>query len=205
MKKGLFAKKSIGSLLKEAADNKHGLKRALGPMNLIAMGIGAVIGAGLFVLTGEVAAKFTGPAVVFSFVIAAIIATVAALCYAEFASLIPIAGSAYTYAFVAIGEFFAWIMGIALTMEYLFSFCTVAVAWSGYFNSFLTDIGLPVPSMFAQGPLIYGENGWETTGALLNLPAVCIIVLIAWLVARGIQTAAFLNDMLVIIKLTVVI
>src|SRR3990167_6265305 len=148
MKKGLFAKKSIGSLLKEAADNKHGLKRSLGPMNLIAMGIGAIIGAGLFVLTGEAAAKFAGPGVVISFVIAAIIATIAALCYAEFASLIPIAGSAYTYAFVAIGEFFAWIMGIALTMEYLFSFCTVAVAWSGYFNSLLTDMGFTISPLF---------------------------------------------------------
>ena len=205
MKKGLFAKKSIGSLLKEAAENKHGLKRSLGPMNLIAMGIGAVIGAGLFVLTGEAAAKFAGPGVVISFVIAAIIATIAALCYAEFASLIPIAGSAYTYAFVAIGEFFAWIMGTALTMEYLFSFCTVAVAWSGYFNSLLTDMGLSISPMFAKGPLVYGANGWETTGSIINLPAVCIIALIAWLVARGIQTAAFLNDLLVIVKLGVVI
>ncbi len=205
MKKGLFAKKSIGSLLKEAADNKHGLKRSLGPMNLIAMGIGAIIGAGLFVLTGEAAAKFAGPGVVISFVIAAIIATIAALCYAEFASLIPIAGSAYTYAFVAIGEFFAWIMGIALTMEYLFSFCTVAVAWSGYFNSLLTDMGFTISPLFAKGPLVYGASGWETTGAIINLPAVCIIALIAWLVARGIQTAAFLNDLLVVVKLGVVI
>ena len=205
MKKGLFAKKSIGSLLKEAADNKHGLKRSLGPMNLVAMGIGAIIGAGLFVLTGEAAAKFAGPGVVISFVIAAIIATIAALCYAEFASLIPIAGSAYTYAFVAIGEFFAWIMGIALTMEYLFSFCTVAVAWSGYFNSLLTDMGFTISPLFAKGPLVYGANGWETTGAIINLPAVCIIALIAWLVARGIQTAAFLNDLLVVVKLGVVI
>jgi len=205
MKKGLFAKKSIGSLLKEAADNKHGLKRSLGPLNLVAMGIGAVIGAGLFVLTGEAAANFSGPAVVLSFVVAAIIATIAALCYAEFASLIPIAGSAYTYAFVAIGEFFAWIMGTALAMEYLFSFSTVAVAWSGYVNSLLQDMGLSIPAIFAQAPLVYGANGWESTGAVINLPAVCIIAVIAWLVARGIQTAAFLNDLLVIVKLGVVI
>ncbi|HEY5235366.1 MAG TPA: amino acid permease, partial [Rhabdochlamydiaceae bacterium] len=116
MKKGLFVKKSIGALLKEAADNKHGLKRTLGPMNLVAMGIGAIIGAGLFIITGDVAAHYSGPAVILSFIIAAIICTFAALCYAEFASLIPIAGSAYTYAFVAIGEFFAWIMGVALTV-----------------------------------------------------------------------------------------
>lgn len=205
MKKGLFAKKSIGSLLKEAADNKHGLKRTLGPMNLIAMGIGAVIGAGLFVLTGEVAAKFSGPGVIFSFMIAAIIATVAALCYAEFASLIPLAGGAYSYAYVTIGEFFAWIMGVALTMEYLFSFSTVAVAWSGYLNSILADLGMTLSPTISTGPLVYGAEGWISTGSVINLPAVCILALIGWLVARGIQTAAFLNDLLVLVKLAVVI
>jgi APA family basic amino acid/polyamine antiporter len=205
MKKGLFAKKSIGSLLKEAAHTKDGFKRALGPLNLTTMGIGAIIGAGLFVLTGDVAAKFAGPSVVISFIIAAIIASFSALCYAEFASLIPIAGSAYTYAFVAIGEFFAWIMGIALTMEYLFSFCTVAVAWSGYFNSIMKDIGFSISSMISQAPLVYNDSGWQATGALLNLPAIMIIGLIAWLVARGIQTAAFLNDILVFVKLAVII
>ncbi|MBP7074807.1 MAG: amino acid permease [Rhabdochlamydiaceae bacterium] len=205
MKKGLFAKKSIGSLLKEAADNKHGLKRALGPMNLIAMGIGAIVGAGVFVLTGEVAAKFAGPGIVISFMIAALIAGLAALCYAEFASLIPIAGSAYTYAFVAIGEFFAWIMGVALTMEYLFSFSTVAVAWSGYLNSLLNDMGWSISALISKAPLLYQEGSWVHTGAFFNLPAMIIIGLIAWLVARGIQTAAFLNDMLVIVKLGVIL
>lgn len=205
MKKGLFAKKSIGSLLKEAADNKHGLKRALGPMNLVAMGIGAIVGAGVFVLTGEVAAKFAGPGIIISFVIAALIAGLAALCYAEFASLIPIAGSAYTYAFVAIGEFFAWIMGVALTMEYLFSFSTVAVAWSGYLNSLLNDIGWSISSVISKAPFVYHEGGWEHTSAYFNLPAMAIIALIAWLVARGIQTAAFLNDMLVIVKIGVIL
>ncbi|HNA61959.1 MAG TPA: amino acid permease [Rhabdochlamydiaceae bacterium] len=206
MKKGMFAKKSIGALLKEAADNKHGLKRALGPMNLTAMGIGAVVGAGLFVITGEVAAKFAGPGVIFSFVIAALIAILAALCYAEFASLIPIAGSAYTYAFVTIGEFFAWIMGTALAMEYFFSFCTVAVGWSGYLNSFFSDFGFSLPSMLSQAPLHYSaETGWSQTGAVLNLPAMIIIGLIGWLVSRGIQGAAFLNDILVIVKLGVIL
>jgi APA family basic amino acid/polyamine antiporter len=206
MKKGLFAKKSIGSLLKEAADNKHGLKRTLGPMNLTAMGIGAIIGAGLFIITGDVAAQFSGPAVVISFIIAAIVCTFAALCYAEFASLIPIAGSAYTYAFVAIGEFFAWIMGIALTIEYLFSFCTVAVGWSGYLNSLLTDLGAPITAAFSKAPFMYsGETGWTATGSYFNLPAMIIIALLAWLISRGIQTAAFLNDLLVIMKLGVIV
>jgi len=206
MKKGLFAKKSIGSLLKEAADNKHGLKRTLGPVNLVAMGIGAIIGAGLFIITGDVAAHYSGPAIIISFVIAALICTFAALCYAEFASLIPIAGSAYTYAFVAIGEFFAWIMGIALTVEYLFSFCTVAVGWSGYLNSLLTDLSIPISAAFSKAPLMHSaEIGWSVTGSYFNLPAMAIIALLAWLISRGIQTAAFLNDLLVIMKLGVIV
>src|SRR5205823_3641411 len=142
----LFAKKSIGTLLKDASESKHGLKRTLGPVSLTAMGVGAIIGAGLFVLTGEAAAKYAGPAVVISFLIAAIICGLAALCYAEFASLIPIAGSAYTYAYVTMGEFFAWIMGLALTLEYLFSFCTVAVGWSAYFGSLMKDLGFEISS-----------------------------------------------------------
>ena len=206
MKKGLFAKKSIGSLLKEAADNKHGLKRTLGPLNLIAMGIGAIIGAGLFIITGDVAAHYSGPAIIISFIIAAVICTFAALCYAEFASLIPIAGSAYTYAFVAIGEFFAWIMGTALTIEYMFSFCTVSAGWSGYLNSLLTDFGIPISAAFSNSPFVYTpETGWAATGAYFNLPAMVIIALLAWLISRGIQTAAFLNDLLVIMKLGVIV
>jgi basic amino acid/polyamine antiporter, APA family len=206
MKKGLFAKKSIGSLLKEASDTKHGLKRALGPLNLIAMGVGAVIGAGLFVITGDVAAKFSGPAIILSFIIAAIICSIAALCYAEFASLIPIAGSAYTYAFVAVGEFFAWIMGVAITVEYLFSFCTVSVGWSGYLTSILADLGTPLPMVLSKAPFLYDvETGWVATGAYFNLPAIVILLLIAFLISRGIQTAAFLNDLLVIVKLAVIL
>lgn len=206
MKKGLFAKKSIGSLLKEASDNKHGLKRALGPMNLIAMGIGAIIGAGLFVLTGDVAASYAGPGVIISFVIAAIICSFAALCYAEFASLIPIAGSAYTYAYVALGEFFAWLMGLALTLEYLFSYSTVAVGWSGYFNSLMNDLGIHLPALLSTCPLQYSpETGWIQTGAMINLPAVAIIGIIGWLVSRGVQSAAFLNNFLVVIKVGVIL
>ncbi|MGR3973187.1 MAG: amino acid permease [Candidatus Rhabdochlamydia sp.] len=205
MKKGLFVKKSIGSLLKSTAGHKNGLKRTLGPLNLIAMGIGAIIGAGLFVLTGEVAANFAGPGILISFVIAAVIATLAALCYAEFASLIPVAGSVYTYAFVAVGEFFAWIMGVAITIQYLFSFCAVAVAWSGYLGSFIHDLGLPWSTALSQAPLMYTDGGWEATGAIVNLPAMIIIALLALLVARGIQTAALLNDLLVVVKLGVLI
>ncbi len=206
MKKGLFAKKSISSLLKEAASSKHGLKKTLGSWNLVGMGIGAIIGAGLFVLTGEVAANFAGPGIIISFVIAAIVAGFSALCYAEFASLIPIAGSAYTYAYVTMGEFFAWIMGIALSLEYLFSFCTVAVAWSGYFKSFASDLGFVMSDLISRSPLIYTSDlGWATTEALFNLPAMVIIGLIAWLCCRGMEATALLNDVLVVVKLSVII
>jgi APA family basic amino acid/polyamine antiporter len=206
MKKGILAKKSIGALLKEASDSRHGLKRALGPVNLTAMGIGAVIGAGLFLLTGAVAAKFAGPGVVFSYMIAAAICVFAALCYAEFASLIPIAGSAYTYAYVTMGEFFAWLLGLALTLEYLFSFSTVAVGWSGYFVSLMRDLGVDIPFFLAQGPFMYdAEQGWVVTGALINIPAMVIIAVIGWLVSRGIQMAAFLNNLLVFVKLGIIL
>ncbi len=205
MKKGLFAKKSIGSLLKETSDNRHGLKRALGPMNLTAIGIGAVIGAGLFVLTGQAAAHFAGPGVVLSFVIAAIISSLAALCYAEFASLIPVAGSAYTYAYVTLGEFAAWFIGWGLTLEYLFSVATVASGWSGYFLSLLGDFGITFPSYLAAAPLNYDSHlGWVGVSSFFNLPAMIIVALIGILIMRGIQMAAFLNDMLVLVKLGVI-
>lgn len=206
MKKGLFAKKSIGAILKDASESKHGLKRTLGPFNLTAMGVGAIIGAGLFVLTGEAAAKFAGPAVVISFVIAAIICALAALCYAEFASLITTSGSAYTYAYVTIGEFFAWIMGLALTLEYLFSFCTVAVGWSAYFGSLMKDFGWEISSVVAKSPLIYDiDFGWASTGSYLNLPAIIIIGLIGWMVSVGVKTAAFLNNLLVFVKIGIIL
>ena len=206
MKKGLFAKKSVKSLLKEASAEKGGLKRSLGPFNLIAIGIGAIIGAGLFVLTGEAAASAAGPGVVISFFIAAIVCSFAALCYAEFASMIPIAGSAYLYGYVALGEFFAWIMGLALTIYYLFSCCTVAVGWSGYFSSLLHDLGIDLPALFSKAPLAYSPKlGWMQTESMINLPAILIIGLIGWLVARGIQTAAMLNNLLVFVKVGIIL
>lgn len=206
MNKGIFVKKSIGGLLKEASNKKHGFKKNLGAMDLTLMGIGAIIGAGLFVLTGEVAAKYTGPGIILSFIIAALICTFSALCYAEFASLIPVAGSAYTYAYVTMGEFFAWLLGIALTAEYLFSFCTVAVGWSGYFVSLMQDFGVHIPAALSQTPLDYiSEIGWTQSDATLNLPAIFIVALIGILVSIGIKTASFFNNILVFIKIAVII
>ncbi len=201
----LFAKKSVESVVNQAA-NRDSFARTLGPVNLTLIGVGAIIGAGLFVLTGDAAANAAGPGVIISFIIAAIVCCFAALCYAEFASIAPIAGSAYTYAYIAMGEFFAWIMGLALTLEYLFSFSTVAVGWSGYFSSLMRDFGITLPEVISKAPLVYNaHDGWAQSGAVINLPAIVIIGLLGWLASRGVQSAAFLNTLLVYVKLGVII
>lgn len=206
MKKGLFAKKSIKSLLDEASDSRHGLKRTLGAVNLVALGIGAIIGAGIFVLTGQASAEYAGPAITISFIIAAIICVFSALCYAEFSSLIPIAGSAYSYAYVTMGEFTAWIIGWGLTLEYLFSAATVSVGWSGYFVSLLNDLGIAIPQNLSNAPFIYDARlGWQSSGTLVNLPALLIVLVIGIMIAIGIKTAARFNAVLVVIKLGVIL
>ena len=203
--KGLFVKKTIKSLLDEAAGSEHGLKRSLGAVTLTAMGIGAIIGAGIFVLTGPAAAEYAGPGILLSFVFAAIICALAALCYAEFASLIPISGSAYTYAYATMGEFVAWIIGWGLTMEFLFSAATVSVGWSGYFSSLMNDLGIAIPKLISEAPFNYDLTvGWTKTGALMNVPAMCIVAVMGILVAVGIRAAASFNNLMVIIKLGVI-
>jgi APA family basic amino acid/polyamine antiporter len=206
MSKGLFLKKSIKTLLADADNKKSGLKRTLSAMNLTTMGVGAIIGAGIFVLSGQAAAEYAGPGVALSFILAAIICVFAALCYAEFASLIPIAGSAYSYAYVTMGEFTAWIIGWGLTLEYLFSASTVAVGWGGYCVSLLGDLGIHVPAHFASSPLSYEvTTGWADTGALLNLPAMLIVAVMGILVSVGIKAAASFNNVMVVIKMGVIL
>lgn len=206
MAKGLFARKSIQSLHEEAADTtKHNLKRTLGPMNLTALGIGGIIGAGIFVLTGQAAAEYAGPGIAYSFMLAALACVFAALCYAEFAALIPISGSAYSYAYVTMGEFIAWIIGWGLTLEYLFSVSTVAVGWSGYCVSLLKDFGLNFPANWGGAPFLYDAKlGWVESGSLLNLPAMFIVLAIGGMIAMGIKAAARLNNIMVVIKMTVI-
>jgi APA family basic amino acid/polyamine antiporter len=203
MRKSLFSKKSVHDLLEDVSHDTHGLKRSLGATSLVAMGVGAIIGAGIFVLVGPAAAKFAGPGIVISYIIAAFLGLLAALCYAEFSSLIPVSGSAYTYAYVSIGEFPAWLIGLALTLEYVCAFSSVAVGWSGYFVSLMNDIGINIPQYLDKSPLIY-DHGWVLTHAIVNLPAVIIVGLIGFLVAIGIQTASFINNILVFIKLTII-
>ncbi len=204
--KDIWAKKSLSNLLAESAENSNGLKRTLGRWNLIALGIGGIIGAGIFVLTGQAAASYAGPAVVLSFVVAGIACTFAGLCYAEFASMIPIAGSAYTYAYATMGEFLAWVIGWDLILEYLFAASTVSVGWSGYTSSFLHDIGIHLPSYFTNAPIAYdtSTHEWSTTGSIINLPAVFIIFMLTMLLIVGIKESAKLNNIVVIIKLTVI-
>jgi len=175
MASDIFRTKPVAQILTEASDSEHALKRVLGPVNLITLGIGAIIGTGIFVLTGAAAAQNAGPAVVLSFVLAGIASAFAGLCYAEFASMIPIAGSAYTYGYATLGEFFAWVIGWDLILEYAFGAATVAVGWSGYVNSFLQDRGVVIPPLLTASPgtkLVLFTNGrWEPLASITPILA----------------------------------
>jgi len=212
----LFRRKDLSALQAEVASDQS-LKRALGPVNLVALGIGAVIGAGIFVLTGQAAAAYAGPAIVYSFILAGTACAFAGLCYAEFSAMIPIAGSAYTYGYATLGELLAWIIGWDLILEYLFAASTVAVGWSGYVVSFLKDLCIVIPPEYTSAPYTHtappgaGLNiwrlfteGWSSTGAVLNVPAMVIVAFITILLIIGISESAGFNDVIVIIKLTVV-
>src|ERR1035437_6857843 len=188
----LFQTKSVEQLQKEAAA-EHGLRRVLTPLNLVSLGIGAIIGAGIFVLTGQAAAQYAGPAIVISFIISGLGCLFAGLCYAEFAAMIPIAGSAYTYAYATMGEFLAWDIGWDLILEYLFTAPTVAVGWSGHFVPVLKESGLVIPPALTNRPLNFIGGPFVATGALLNLPAMVIIVLLPTLLYIGITESATFN------------
>ncbi len=205
MLKDLLVRKPMDQLMKEASSTRE-LKRVLGPLNLTTLGIGAIIGAGIFVLTGQAAAQYAGPAIVFSFLISGFGAAMAALCYAEFASTVPISGSAYTYAYATLGELFAWIIGWDLMLEYLFGASTVAVGWSGYVVSFFQDFGITIPSYLSSAPLTHDPVlGWQTTGALLNIPAMFIVAVMTVLLVIGIKESAVFNNIIVLVKLSVLL
>ncbi len=204
MIKGLFLKKSIQDLHQE--EKKGGLTRSLTGFNLITLGIGVIVGAGVFVIGGQAAAQYAGPSVIFSFILAAIVCAFAALCYAEFASLIPIAGGPYTYAYATLGEFAAWTIGWCLSLEYLFAAATVSVGWSGYLSSFLADFGLYLPASISGPVFSYdAATGWAKTGSLFNVPAAVIMALMGTLVAVGIKAANRFNNIMVATKLTVIV
>ena len=192
----LFVRKPMEALMNEAQDTgTHTLRRTLGAWGLIALGIGAIIGAGLFSITGMAAANHAGPAITISFVIAALGCLFAGLCYAEFASMIPVAGSAYTYSYATMGEFIAWIIGWDLVLEYAVGAATVGISWSRYLVKFLEGFDIFLPQSLTVGP-------WD--GGIINLPAVLIIVLMSLLLMKGTRESAFVNSIIVALKLAVV-
>jgi APA family basic amino acid/polyamine antiporter len=199
----LFVKKPIDQVLAQAADDGKGLKRTLGAGNLIALGIGAIIGAGLFVRTAAAAGQAAGPAVTLSFIVAAIGCAFAGLCYAEFAAMIPIAGSAYAYSYVTMGELIAWIIGWALIMEYALGAATVSIAWSEYLNKLL---GGGIPYEWCHSPL---ESFTDSAGVLhqgiINAPALIILLLLTLLLIKGTQESAIVNMVIVFVKVAIVI
>jgi len=203
----LGSKKPMAVLMAEASEEGvHTLKRSLGALNLTLLGIGAIIGAGIFVLTGSAAAQYAGPAIVLSFVLAGFGCLFAGLCYAEFASMIPIAGSAYTYGYATLGEFVAWIIGWDLILEYLFAASTVAVGWSGYFAEFMKEIGIEIPARFTNAPLrVEGTHTLIPTDSVLNIPAMGLIALLTVLLVLGIKESARFNNIIVFVKMAIVL
>ena len=192
----LFVRKPLKQLLAEAADTEKGLKKTLGPWSLVALGIGAIIGAGLFSITGGAAATNAGPAITISFIVAGLGCAFAGLCYAEFASMIPIAGSAYTYSYATMGEFIAWIIGWDLVLEYAVGAATVSISWSRYFGKFMEGFGVHMPASIMGGP-------WD--GGFVNLPAVFIVILMSLLLVRGTSESAKVNAIIVAVKVAVVL
>ncbi len=202
----LFATKPLARILAETDGGTHSLRRTLGPWNLVALGIGAIIGAGLFSLTGIAAAEHAGPAIALSFVLAAIACAFAGFCYSEFATMIPIAGSAYTYAYATMGELIAWIVGWNLVLEYAVGAATVSISWSAYVVSLLHDLGIELPPQLVASPWqpVQLPSG-ELVHGVINLPAVLIVVLISALLIVGIKESALVNAIVVTIKVGVVI
>ena len=220
----LFITKPLPQLFSESKES-DGLKRSLTALNLTTLGIGAIIGAGIFVLTGQAAAQYAGPGIVLSFIISGLACGFAGLCYAEFASMIPIAGSAYTYSYATLGEFLAWIIGWDLILEYLFAASTVAVGWSGYVVSFLKDLNIVIPPQFtgAVGTVMVDvpNMGWKPLSetfahtfavsgihvdtlthvtCVINLPAMFIVALLSTLLVIGIRESANFNNVMVITR-----
>lgn len=202
----LFARKPLELLMEELKDDNR-LRRVLGPVQLTSLGVGAIIGAGIFVATGAAAHNVAGPALMLSYVIAGITCIFAALCYAEFASMVPVAGSAYTYAYATLGEMFAWIIGWDLVLEYAVGSATVATGWSGYFQSVIGKFGLQFPEALRESPWRYdaATGGFVDTGSFINLPAVLIVIVVTAVLVKGIQESASFNAGMVMIKVAAVL
>src|SRR5512141_3123097 len=202
----LFAAKPLSLLLQEMAGENR-LRRVLGPVQLTALGVGAIIGTGIFILTGVAAHDRTGPALMLSFVLAGIACVFAALCYAEFASMVPVAGSAYTYAYATLGELFAWIIGWDLILEYAVGSATVAHGWSHYFQDFIGIFGIHLPSALTIAPFDYDLTlgHFVSTGSLFDLPAIVITAIVTAILVKGIKESASFNAAMVMIKVAAVL
>jgi APA family basic amino acid/polyamine antiporter len=199
----LFARKPLDRLMAESQEvGEHSLKRSLGPVNLVALGIGAIIGAGLFVRTAAAIAERAGPSVVLAFIVAGVGCAFAGLCYAEFASMIPVAGSAYTYSYATMGELVAWIIGWDLILEYAVAAATVATAWSEYANRVLEWFGMRIPYQWSHSPFEHDVSG---VYGMVNIPAMLILLLLTLLLIRGTKESAFVNGLIVILKTTIVL
>ncbi len=194
-------------MLLEELKGEDRLRRVLGPVSLTSLGVGAIIGAGIFVATGAAAHNVAGPALMLSYVVAGVTCIFAALCYAEFASMVPVAGSAYTYAYATLGELFAWIIGWDLVLEYAVGSATVANGWSGYFQSVIAKMGLVLPATLSGPPIIYdaATGAFVATGGLINLPAVIIVAIVTMVLVKGIQESASFNATMVFLKVAAVL
>ena len=194
-----------GEPFEGSLEGESHLRRTLTGTQLIMLGIGAVIGAGIFVITGQAAAEHAGPAIMLSFVLAGIACAFAGLCYAEFSAMMPVSGSAYSYSYATLGEGVAWLIGWCLVLEYLFASAAVAAGWSGYFNAFLGNLGMSLPTELASAPITIEQGRVVFTGGLVNLPAVAIIAAISAVGYVGITQSAFVNNIIVVVKVGVIL
>jgi APA family basic amino acid/polyamine antiporter len=203
---GLFTKKPIEALMAQANEQgEHALKRSLGPVSLTFLGIGGVIGAGIFVLTGQQAAVNAGPAIILSFVLAGVVCAFAAMCYAELASMIPVSGSAYTYTYATLGEFVAWLIAWDLILEYGMAAATVAAGWSGHFRDMLQGLGVTLPHEWSSAPYAFDGAHLTLSGSFLNLPAVAIVFIMGAVLIRGTSESALVNNIIVSLKVLTVV
>lgn len=205
MFENIFRKKDIHLMLSETKGSNDGLKRNLTAANLVTLGIGAIVGTGIFVITGTAAANYAGPGLTISFLISAVGCVMAGLCYAEFAAMIPVAGSVYSYSYSTMGEGLAWFIGWVLILEYLFACSSVSVGWSGYMISLCEGWGIHLPGHLIQSTFDHTDEGWIFTGSLFNFPAVFIVILISCLLMGGIKQSALINNIVVVIKVGVIL
>ena len=204
--KDLFKKKDISAILSESGEGSNGgLKRNLSVFNLVTLGIGAIVGTGIFVITGQAAAMYAGPSLTISFLISALGCVMAGLCYAEFSAMVPVAGSVYSYSYSTMGEFLAWLIGWTLILEYLFACSSVAVGWSGYMVSILNEWGVYLPQYLSYATFDHVEEGWIWTGSIINFPAVFIVAVVSSFLIGGIKQSALINNIIVVIKISVIL